>query len=307
MGNLADELDMIGDFEEEDGGEVEGADGRDGEVEGAHGVDGARDSGIDVSYEHKRVPATGRLRRNSKPLGSPAKPPEAAGQEEEDDEEEKLPRDLEDLLSAVARMSSNASTTTSDPLIPRFTALLNDLGNQSHLETSTHRLTTSTNSLTTHLTTQSKTLQTLLSTLYSPLALLTHPLPPSFAAETLPYIDTLLPSLPHPDPAPLQALQKLHRDTAALAHTLSQLTDTLQMGKHVTNAAARHLRDSQRMVAGMRRERERAEEARALLREGGWEGRVRDRWCRRECGEVVSGFERACEELRGEILRGAAA
>lgn len=301
MGNLADELEMMDDFEEEDATETVLEEQE--EESAVNGVDGARDSGIDVSYENKRSSATGRLRSHSKPIASsPAKPPESEGTVAED--EDKLSRELEELISSVARMASYASTSE-DPLIPRFIPLLQDLGNQSALENSTQRLTTSTNSMTTHLTAQSKSIQNLITTLYSPLALLTAPLPPNLLAETLPLLETLLTSLPLPDPTALHGIQKLVRDTEGVTQTLSQLTDTLQMGKHVTNSAARHLRDSQRMVAGMRRQREKAEEARAWLQAGEWDRRVAERWCATECRDVVSGFERRCEELREGIVRAA--
>jgi len=208
-------------------------------------------------------------------------------------------------MSSIARMAATNTATTEDPLIPRVVALLQDLGNQSALEAGAQRLTTSTNSMTSHLQSQTKALQTLSTSLYSPLAF-SAPLDPDLVDETLPLIAALLAELPHPDTASLLGLQKLDRETQNVILTLSQLTDTLQMGKQATNAASRHLRTTQGMVAELRRERERAEEAREELKAGEWEGRIEARWCRGQCEDVVRGFERTCEELRERIVEGVA-
>ncbi|KAK5172085.1 uncharacterized protein LTR77_003722 [Saxophila tyrrhenica] len=295
MGNLADELELLDDDEGEDGEITEVAD----EEGGASTVDGARDSGIDVSYESKRSPSsTGHTRNFSKPFSSPQKPPDSPRPQER---EEKLPPELEDLMNSVARMASYAGTSE-DPLIPRVVGLLQDLGNQSSLETGVQRMNTSTNSITSYVTVQSKTLQQIATSLYSPLALYGIQLDPVILDELAPLIDALLQDLPLPDPAPLQGLQKLLRETDNTVSTLSQLTDTLQMGKHVTNDASRRLRDSQRMVAELRRERERADAAREELGRGGWNERVQGRWGEKQCGEILGGFERRCEELRRGLV-----
>ena len=57
----------------------------------------------------------------------------------------------------------------------------------------------------------------------------------------------------------------------------------------------------------MRKERERAEEARLELRRGSWEQKCRDRWCERECRDILSGFEDVCDGLRREMERSGAA
>jgi hypothetical protein len=297
MGNLADELDQMDDYEEveEDLAQENGVSGE----QETPAVDGARDSGIDVSYESKR--GSPLMKNFSKPFPGAGKPPDH-GQQENGEQEEKLSSECEDLISSVARMASYAGTSE-DPLIPRVVSLLQDLGNQSGLEAGVQRLNTSSNSMTANLTVQSKTLQGLVTSLYSPLALFTAPLDPEILDETGPLIEALLKDLPIPDPAPLQGLQKLIRDTDNVTQTLSQLTDTLQMGKHVTNEASRHLRNTQRMVAELRRERERADLAREELKSGNWHARIEERWCATECRDIMGGFEEMCNELRDGIAQ----
>lgn len=297
MGNLADELD---DLDDEGEYEEEVTEGQilNGQGDEPSPVDGARDSGIDVSYSGSKKGSPRSTKNFSKPFCALN---EDKAAEEEEQQEDKLSPELEDALSSIARMASTMPTNPDDPLIPRVIALLQDLGNQSALEAGAQRLTTSTNSLTSHLASQSKSVQTLATTLYSPIAF-SGPLDPQFIDDTLPLLAALLTNLPHPDPAPLTGLQKLSRETENVLQTLSQLADTLQMGKQTTNAAARHLRTTETMVAELRRERERAETARFELDHGPWDERARERWCKGQCDDVVAGFEARCEELRGQLV-----
>ena len=293
MGNLADELDQLDDEDQVDE-EVTESIIEDGDKQ-LSPVDGARDSGIDVSYSSKRN--SPHVRNFSKPFGVPAKVPE----QKDEEEEERLSTELEELLSSVARMASYASTSE-DPLIPRTVGLLQDLGNQSNLEASLQRLTTSTNSMTSHLSSQSKAFQGLMTTLYSPFAMLSGPIDPLDVEETTSLVDALLKDLPLPDPAPLQGVQKLDRETSNVIQTLSQLTDTLQMGKHATNTASRHLRTTQTMVAELRRERETAQAARYELNQSDWNDKIKKRWCASECRDVMDGFEKMCDSLRQNLI-----
>jgi hypothetical protein len=154
----------------------------------------------------------------------------------------------------------------------------------------------------THLGKETKTLQTLSASLYSPF-IFSAPLDMESVEESLPLIELLLASLPRPDTAPLLGLQKLGRETEATVQALASLTDTLQMGKQATNAAARHLRTTQTMVADLRRERERAETAREELALSPWEGRIKESWCKTECQDVVSGFDELCTSLRASLVQ----
>jgi hypothetical protein len=296
MGNLADELDMLEDEdydEEEDVTEdaLESAETGHDEL-----VDGARDSGIDVSYSSNgRKP---QARNFSKPFAQSGR---SLDELDEDQKEENFTPELEDCLHSINRMAQYADATE-DPLIPRAIGLLQDLGNQSTLESLTQRLNTSTNSLASHLSKETRALQTLSASLYSPF-IYSMPLDLVALEEATPLIERLHTSLPFPDPSALTGLQKLTRETESTVHTLSQLTDTLQMGKQGTNAAARHLRTTQTIVEEMRRERENAETARGGLVTSGWHERIGERWCRRECEDVISGFEDTCTALRESLVQ----
>jgi hypothetical protein len=301
MGNLADELDQLSDDEEYDEGVTEDVLESADKQHQAHGqedaAEGARDSGIDVSYPSRRE-SPKHVRNFSKPFAQGEKPP---GENDEDAVEERMTPELEDCISAVHRMAQY-SDATADPLIPRAISQMQDLGNQSALESGTQRLNTSTNSMATHLGKETKVLQTLSASLYSPF-IFSAPLDMESVEESLPLIELLLASLPRPDTAPLLGLQKLGRETEATVQALASLTDTLQMGKQATNAAARHLRTTQTMVADLRRERERAETAREELALSPWEGRIKESWCKTECQDVVSGFDELCTSLRASLVQ----
>ena len=295
MGNLADELDQLDDDDDDEIDEdMTEAAIEDGEKQ-ILPIDGARDSGVDVSYSSKRT--SPHVRNFSKPFGTPSKLPNGQGEEQED----RLSLELEEAMNSIARMASYASTSE-DPLIPRTIALLQDLGNQSVLEAGVQKVTTAANSMSSNLTAQSRTLQGLMTTLYSPFAFLLAPIDPLWVEETVLLVEVLLKDLPIPDPAPLQGLQKLDRETANVIQTLSQLTDTLQMGRHTTSTASRHLRTTQTIVAELRRERERADMARHDLNESNWNDKIRQRLCAGECQEILGGFERTCDSLRANLI-----
>lgn len=298
MGNLADELDLLSDDEDYEEGLTEDAlESADKHDTHDDTIEGARDSGIDVSYSSKRN-SPKHIRNFSKPFAQSEEPPD---ENEEDELEERLSPELEDCISAVHRMAQY-SDATADPLIPRVVTLMQDLGNQSALESGAQRLNTSTNSMSTHLGKETKALQTLNASLYSPF-IFSAPLDLESVEESLPLIEALLASLPRPDTSPLLGLQKLGRETEATVQALAGLTDTLQMGKQTTNAASRHLRTTQTMVADLRRERERSEAAREELSKSPWEDRIKEGWCKSECNDVVSGFNDMCNALRESLAQ----
>jgi hypothetical protein len=323
MGNLADELDQLDDeydYEEDAGDttQLRTDGGPDDSI-----IEGARDSGIDVSYPPGSHNSPSRARNFSKPLGQEDKPPDAAGDEEGN--EDRFSPDLEDLVATIARMTAY-TTTSEDPIIPRTTALLHDLGPQSNLEAGIQRFNTATNSMTAYATAQTKSMQVLAQSLFSPLFFAYNSNAFDFDAalieDTIPLIDTLLQDIPGgisnsvnlpgqtqsssepPSSSPssqslvISNLARLTRDTADVLAALSQLTDTLQMGKQITTTAARHLRTTQTMVAELLRERERAEVARVDLLAGGWNEKVQARVCGKECRSIVEGFRETCERLR---------
>lgn len=302
LGNLADELDQLDDDQEEyeEEGDVtedalDNADRLNAEQETLEHI---RDSGVDVSYNNangSKKSSPRHVRNFSKPFAeSEEKPPD------EKDEDNLLTPELEDCISAVYRMAQYADATE-DPLIPRAIAQMQDLGNQTTLEAAAQRLNTSTNSMSSHLGKETRALQTLSASLYSPFMI--TGLDAEALDQAVPMIESLLQDLPlpQPDEDTLKGLQKLGYETERTIGTLSQLTDTLQMGKQTTNTAARHLRTTQTMVEELRRERERAESAREDLAKSGFEGRIRERWCKSECEDVVSGFESLCRDLRKSL------
>ncbi|KAI7534319.1 hypothetical protein KC317_g18993, partial [Hortaea werneckii] len=242
-GNLADELDQLDDEEFAEGDTTldesrheEGGEQKDGTGPSSKEP---RDSGIDVTYRSRTN--SPQVRNFSKPFALSQKRPDEQDEDREEEQEDKLSPELEDAMNDIARMTSYASSTE-DPLIPRTIALLQDLANQAQLETGAQRLTTSTNSMTTHLTAQIKALQQLSTSLLSPFLAFSSGIDPELIEETAPLIEALLKELPVPDTTALQGMQKLDRETANVIHTLSQLTDTIQMGKQITNSASRHLR-----------------------------------------------------------------
>jgi len=289
MGNLADELDQLDDEDVFEGDMTDTAI----EIQKESDNKEPRDSGIDVTYRSRTT--SPQVKNFSKPFGGLRRPPD----DEDEEDGDKLSPELEDAMNNIARMTAYTSTSD-DPLIPRTMALLQDLGNQALLETGAQRLMTSTNSLTSHLMAQGKSLQALSTSLYSPFVFSAE-LDPEIVAETQPLVEALLKDLPIPDTAALQGMQKLDRETANVIQTLSQLTDTIQMGKQVTNSAARHLRTTQTMVAELRLERERADLARHELAKGKVADALIARRCASECRDVLAGFEDFCDALRTSL------
>lgn len=334
MGNLADELG----FADEDGWDDEGLDEGIGHMSMADELDnsqpaqdkdmhteehdgqifqdppqndGARDSGIDVEYTSS--PAAPPIRNFSYGpfVQSPkiqstrsqrSRPTSKAGSQEQPDA---FSFELEDAMNAVARLADPQHQQQADT-IARTVSALQDLAPQVTLESQTQRLTTSTNSLSSNLMRQTKLLASLSSSVFSPFAL-TAPLDAVDIDEILPTLFEILKDLPLPDARALQGLAKLDRETGDLLRTLAGLQDSLQMGKHTTTSAARHLRTTQAMVTELRRERERAEEAQFWIEKEGWERRLEERWCASECRDVVGGFEQVCEGLRRGLEENVAA
>ena len=291
-GNLADELGQLEDDEDDDDDTPADAasddDGNGTADKTPSPPDGARDSGIDVSY----------------PGARPHKPVRGAHADADAGLDDRLPPSLDAAIHGLAHLASSTPPAGPDALIARTLALLRDLGSQASLESGASRLSTSTNSMAAHLSAQSKALAPLLYTL-----------PASSSAPLATAIDALLLSLPLPDPAPLHALQRLARDSAALLAALALLTDDLHIAKQAAAAAARHLRCTAHAVAQLRRERERADEARAQLaaadadgKPGGvpeaidWPDRIARRWCARQCRDILAGFENTCDVLRASLV-----
>ena len=328
MGTLADELDFAEDDWDEEGGDSE---------EDEHEVteemnvddsidlenvelgqstplwqqlrdppqtDGARDSGIDVGYPFSSPPSHDKpdSRRTRKPSFTrrpSALSRKASSRHEQEVVEDKFSLELEEAMNDIARLADPANNVQADTM-SRTVSALQDLSAQTTIETQSHRLTTSMNSLSAHLLDEAKSLQSLSSTLFSPFSL-SSPITNIDTDSLSALITQLLTQLPVPDIRALQTLSRLSKETTELTRILSGLLDSLQVGKQVAAGAARHLRATQAMATELRRERERADEARVWIEREEWEARLRERWCAGQCRDVVGGFERVCEGLRKEI------
>lgn len=321
-GNLADELEFADEDDEEwdepgvDEG-ISGAEATDrawdavhdhsmqhhldlqgGDVQLAAQTDGARDSGVDVAYKPSspfhQVTSSPRPQSKQQTHRNFSRPKSR-------DSEIESPSDLfslemEDAMTAIAQLANPPAQQQSDTISKALAALQN-LTPHTTLESHTQRLTTSTNSLSAHLTQQTRIIASLSSSLFSPFGL-TAPLDLAAIDEIIPYMAQVLQDLPLPDPRALQGLSKLDRETTDLLRTLTSLTDSIQMGKQNTSSAARHLRNTHTMVTQLRRENDLAEQAKWKIEKEGWESKLAERWCARECSDVVGGFEQVCEGLR---------
>ncbi|MCJ1336235.1 hypothetical protein MMC09_001511 [Bachmanniomyces sp. S44760] len=232
-----------------------------------------------------------------------------------------------------------------DDVTLRVSSLLKDLTPQSTIEDQISRLTTSHNTLSTHLNTQTRLLQTSTSSLLSPFSapppmtevdtLLEHissllpqqpPLPSPPPSSSPPLSPTSIPTnqpdssppilpqqspfqpsslLPFPSPHPLPRLHSLHTSTLDLLHTLSHLSDTLQITSQTTALASRRLRASQSLVRDLIKEDQDQEQGRRYLERGNWDERLKGRQAAGVCRDVVGGFEGVVEGWRTKVLGGA--
>lgn len=271
-------------------------------------TDGARDSGIDVVYpattpspQAARLPSHTASPRPQSKQHSHRNFSRPMSRDSEADPVQVFTIELEQALAAVSRLADPAARQAHADTVPRTVSALQNLTPQAALETHTQRLTTSTNSLSSHIVQQTRLLASLSSSLFSPFAF-TAPLDPLDIDEVLPVLAQALQDLPSPDARALQALAKFDRETADLVHTLAGLTDSLQMGRQTTSSAARHLRSTHAMVTELRRENELAEQAKWKIEKDAWDRRLGERWCARECSDVVGGFEQVCEGLRQGLV-----
>lgn len=267
------------------------------DVQLAAQTDGARDSGVDVAY--KSSPTHHSI--SSVPLQSKQQPHRNFSRPMSRDSDSDHPSglftlEMEDAINAIARLANPPPLHHPDA-IPNALSALQHLTPQSALEANTQRLTTSTNSISSHLAQQTRIVSSLSSSFFTPLSI-ASPLDVAALDDMATGIAEVLRILPMPDARALQALTKLDRETTDLLHTLSALTDSLQMGKQATTSASRHLRNTLTMVTQLRRESDLAEQAKWKIEKEGWERKLGERWCAKECGDVVGGFEQVCEGLR---------
>lgn len=310
LGNLADELaDALSDGEDEyyegPGAPDIAVDTTEGDAERQNGV---RDSGVDVASPQERKnkhlsltlpPATngrGHRRKGSQYDGSEYG-------SDSDLDSPGMPSSLVakiDAVESLARRGTENNGGPTDGVFQRVTDGLRDLSSQSNVESNTSRLITAHTALTTHLNHQTRQLHNLTFPLLNPLA-------PPPDAETidglLPEITTLQEMMPRPSQAAFTNIMSLQNLTNELVHSLSVVSDTLQMSRQVTTTATRRLKTAKELVAEMRREEELREEGELWLTRGNWGERLQKRECASVCGDIVGGFEEVCDGWRARLAQ----
>lgn len=311
LGNLADELaDALSDGEDE---YYEGSGAPDIAVDTIEGdataqQEGVRDSGVDIAspLERKNKHLSLTLPPATNGRGHRRKESQYDGSEygsDSDLDSPGMPSSLVakiDAVESLARRGTENNGGPTDGVFQRVTDGLRDLSSQSNVESNTSRLITAHTALTTHLTHQTRQLQNLTFPLLNPLA-------PPPDAETidglLPELTTLQEMMPRPSQAAFTNIMGLHNLTNELVHSLSVVSDTLQVSRQVTTTATRRLKTAKELVAEMRREEELREEGERWLTRGNWGERLQNRECASVCGEIVGGFEEVCAGWRTRLAQ----
>lgn len=310
LGNLADELaDALSDGEDEyyegHGAPDIAVDAIEGEAERQ---DGVRDSGIDVASppEKKNKHLSLTLPPATNGRGHRRKGSQYDGSEygsDSDLDSPGMPSSLVakiDAVESLARRGTENNGGPTDGVFQRVTDGLRDLSSQSNVESNTSRLITAHTALTTHLTHQTRQLHNLTFPLLNPLAA-----PPD--AETidglLPELTSLQEMMPRPSQAAFNNIMGLQNLTNELVHSLSVVSDTLQVSRQVTTTATRRLKTAKELVAEMRREEELRDEGERWLARGNWGERLQNRECASVCGEIVGGFEEVCDGWRTRLAQ----
>lgn len=76
----------------------------------------------------------------------------------------------------------------------------------------------------------------------------------------------------------------------------------MHMSRQASLSAQRRLRSVKEQLAEWNREQERAEEGRRYIERGEWDKKIKAREAGRVCGDVVGGFEAACEGWRRKLV-----
>lgn len=310
LGNLADELaDALSDGEDE---YYEGSGAPDIAVDTTEGdperQEGVRDSGVDITSptERKNKHLSLTLPPTTNGRGHRRKGSQYDGSEygsDSDLDSPGMPSSLVakiDAVESLARRGTENNGGPTDGVFQRVTDGLRDLSSQSNVESNTSRLITAHTALTTHLTHQTRQLHNLTFPLLNPLA-------PPPDAETidglLPELTTLQEMMPRPSQAAFTNIMGLQNLTNELVHSLSVVSDTLQVSRQVTTTATRRLKTAKELVAEMRREEELRDEGERWLARGNWGERLQKRECASVCGEIVGGFEEVCAGWRTRLAQ----
>lgn len=205
-----------------------------------------------------------------------------------------------DAVESLARRGTESNGGHHDGVFRRVTDGLRDLSSQSNVESSATRLITAHTALTTHLNHQTRQIQNLTYPLLNPLA-------PPPDAETidalLPEITTLQEMMPQPSQAAFASIMGLQNLTNDLVHSLSDLSDLLQVGRQLTTTATRRLKSAKEVVTDMRREEQLREEGELWLTKGNWGERLEKRECASVCRDIVGGFEEVCDGWRTRLAQ----
>jgi len=214
-------------------------------------------------------------------------------------DDESFSRELEIALKDIADLVNGDKFSPVDTTHRTVTAL-RELNNQQTLDTLVHRLNTSIKSISTHMVTHTKALQTASSTILgSVMSINTLDIITIEVLSDL-YVN-LNKALPFPDSSVLQQIHRLYRDTIDLQNTLSSLLDSIQLDKQMLVSATRCLKVVSSMVSELQREHILMENGRNYLDHEGWNEKIGQRWCALQCREVVNGFEKACDVIKGDF------
>lgn len=339
LGNLADELGELEDWDEDedgvggdyeddsdlahdDGSQIGVAVDHDGSVGTATAV---RDSGVAM---HSSSPAASRLSPQSAVKGRKHQRQHSLydGSDYGDDSDleanEGISPALESRMAAIeslARRGMEENGSATDGVVKRVTEQLRDLGSQigiengatrysssslhpgSFLTLSRHRLKTAHDALTTHLTHQSRTLNSATAVMTGPRAIM----PPVEEIEVLlPLIQSTLELIPHTSPQVLIALSQLTHSTRELLEHFSNVSDSLHMSRQKALEANRKLRSSKDQLAEWKKDMDAREFGMHYIESGDWDRRLRERELGMACGDVVSGFEEQCGLWRKKLCEG---
>ncbi|KAF2868023.1 hypothetical protein BDV95DRAFT_501888 [Massariosphaeria phaeospora] len=204
-------------------------------------------------------------------------------------------------IESLARRGMEENGSASDQVVKRVVEQLRDLGSQTSIENGATRLKTAHDALTTHLNHQSRTLTSLTASFSGPRAIF----PDIETIETLlPLITSTLELIPHSSPDPLYSISQLTMSNRELLQHLSNVSDSLHMGRQVTTNATRRLRNSKDQLAEWKRDTELSDQGTRWIEKGDWDRRLREREAQKECKSVLQGFEQMFGMYREKLCEG---
>lgn len=323
LGNLEDEL--AGAWEEDGQGTEDGESSQlDGGITRSpsspmknivYGLEKIRDSGIDVPSRMGSANTSANTSPTHRRKSSATQPAAriSRGHSTSHWEEVAVGHDISKSLQACMREIELLATATSvvDETIeeepPRdtisgFVKSLQDLGGQhSSLETNTTRLITAHASLATHMAHAVRTIQSLAYHVVSPMSS-AYSLEVEEIDATLAILDAAVQALPRPTLDARSGLERLSSTTDDLMASLSDLSDSIHMSRHLTETATRRLKGTRDMVSTIRKELQQADDGRLWIESGDWDQKLADREAATACRDILSGFDKTCDDWRKRLL-----